>query len=520
MLTLILGVTTTASAVDSVDSVAPLICSFVDRDYVDRRRVEPTRMVAGVISALQVMKPDISATWEPHGLILRQLGRQDTVIPCYEPTSVNEVATLIRHLCDCFIAPDGGCRLRNIERNLEYALLNGALGCLDPYTKILPPMQARARGEELAGGFGGIGANLRKDGTRLVVDGVRPGLPADRAGLTDGDHLVTIDGHSTTGMTVDAVIAVLRGTVGTTVTWSIERPGVPRALTMTAMRAEIPAITLRSYRAGDVLYVRLDEFSACAAHDLRTEIRAQCAASPFAAMVLDLRHNGGGIVDQACEISADFLPRGSDIVRVIARNTPTVTYATRRRPILDVPMVVLVSDHTASAAEILAGTLQCHERALVVGALTRGKGLIQTIRDLPDGSQCTYSVGEYLLPGDIRVQGVGIMPDIVLSPAGMTSALAPALSSLSAAAGRYRAKPLVVMDDAELDDVGDTDLLAPHFVPDAAAQFHIHLVRTIVERAPAGNQMSPAANRKDFAAALVAEIHSTTSFASTNGIKK
>ena len=153
--TLVLAAATTPAP---AACVAPAICAFIDHDYIDQRRLDPTLLAAGVMTALHQMKPGVTATWGPQGLILHQVDQPDRLMQRRAPSSLKEVAGLIRDLVECFpAAADCPCR------DFEYVLINGALACLDPYTKVLPPMQARALDDELKGGFGQLD-DPRQDG--------------------------------------------------------------------------------------------------------------------------------------------------------------------------------------------------------------------------------------------------------------------------------------------------------------------------------------------------------------------
>jgi C-terminal peptidase prc len=463
--------------------LATCVCACLADGYVFPDRLVSAPMMEAACSSFQSTDGQFTATWTSDGLVAVRSAHATSrsILARAMPRTVQQVGTLIDDIGRWAAAnglPAEECL------TWERAMIATSLRVLDPYSTILPPARARVRNENSAGSFGGIGANLRDVDDRLIFDGVRPSLPAERAGMRDGDRLIGIAGTPVGGLTLDGAVARIRGAPGTTVSLHISRAGRRDPISLDVVRTVVPAVTMRAMRLGDVGYIRLDGFTATSAAEVRRAFQDLATTGHLAAVVLDLRHNGGGVMEQACEISSQLLPRHSAIIEVVGGDRPSQTYRTSVDPIVAMPLIVLVSRSTASAAEILAGTLQCHGRALLIGSLTHGKGLIQAIRDLPDGSQCVYSVREYRLPGGLRVQGIGIVPDLALERcAGDDSPGACVCSPGVASRERFRASPhatLSLPEDAATTP-GIDDLLDPAFTPDQLVQGLVHALGVVGE---------------------------------------
>jgi carboxyl-terminal processing protease len=300
-------------------------------------------------------------------------------------------------------------------RDLAYAQVNGALSTLDPHTVLWPPEAAREWSEDnIQGQFYGIGAFLNQDEGLISIQRVMPGLPAERAGVEDGDVILAVDGEKTAGLTLDQAVRRIKGPKGTTVNLTLERKGLKSLVDLPIVRDLVKVITMRQYRDGGVGYVRMDDFNANTAQDLLVALRELKKDGPLQVLVLDLRFNGGGLLDQAKLIGAFFLARGQEVVRTTTVDGKEDVTINRAGRFVTAPMVVLTSPGTASAAEIVAGALQLNERAVIAGEASFGKGSVQNIRDLRDGSRLKLTIQEYLLPGGASIQDVGVSPDIQL----------------------------------------------------------------------------------------------------------
>ena len=278
----------------------------------------------------------------------------------------------------------------------------------------MPPEPAREFSEDIRGEFYGIGAFLNQEEGVITIERVMPGLPAEKADVQDGDIILGIDGEKTAGLSLEQAVRRIKGPKGTTVVLTVERKAAPAPVDIPVTRDLVQVITMRAKRVGDVGYVRMDEFNANTFRSLCKDILDLQKPGPMKAFVLDLRFNGGGLLDQARLISDIFLPKGEEIVRTVTSDGQPQIYKSSARQLLDVPMAILTSGGSASAAEILSGALQRDERAVIVGSTTFGKGSVQTIKDLGDGSRLKLTIQEYQLPGGVSIQDVGVTPDLRL----------------------------------------------------------------------------------------------------------
>ncbi|HXE60777.1 MAG TPA: S41 family peptidase [Gemmatimonadaceae bacterium] len=257
----------------------------------------------------------------------------------------------------------------------------------DPYSAFLPPEQLHVLNETTSGSYVGLGVQVDvRDGWLIVMAPV-PGSPAEKAGIEAGDRVVTVDGQSTNGWNIEQASRALRGTPGTTVSLSVERTGVPDRLPFHIVRRDIHVASVRHAMmlSGTVGYVGLTVFSDSSDDELRNAIAA-LRRRGMRTLLLDLRGNPGGLLQQGVGVSSMFLARGADIVQMRGR-TSDVTRDFRNRVAQlwpDLSVIVLVDGHTASAAEIVAGALQDHDRALILGSPTYGKGVAQTVFSLGD----------------------------------------------------------------------------------------------------------------------------------------
>src|SRR5439155_48985 len=271
---------------------------------------------------------------------------------------------------------------------------------LDPWSRYLDPEEFRALRGVIQGAFDGIGASVDERGGWPVVIAPIEGSPAWDAGLQPGDVITKVDGHSTFGLSPDEMSAKLRGAAGTEVTLTVARDDAERELKLQRRRVTVKNVPYAFMAAPGVGYLRLAHFSTHASGDVAAACDTLRAAGAHA-LVLDLRGNPGGTIDEAVAIAGQFLPQGARVTSTQGRaNGVNQHYdATRPHPELNWPLAVLVDGGSASASEILAGALQDHDRAVLVGDSTFGKGVAQQVYPLRGSlGALQLTVSRYLTP--------------------------------------------------------------------------------------------------------------------------
>jgi carboxyl-terminal processing protease len=304
------------------------------------------------------------------------------------------------------------------------ALLNSSLDAAvsslkDRFSNYFSPKDYAAFTEVTGGSFEGVGMTVERVSRGLKVISVYPGTPARRAGLQPGDVIVKVNGTSIAGASSDEATTRIKGPAGTSVALTIRSGGSERTVRVQRQKVSIPVVQSSMKRAGGrpAGYVRLSSFTSGAHAQVARAVRKALDAKATG-LVLDLRDNGGGLLDEAVQISSLFIPDGR-IVSTKGRSRPEHVYeATGGAIAAKVPMVVLVNGQTASASEIVSGALQDRHRAEVVGTRTFGKGVFQEVERLSNGGALDITVGEYFLPsgrnlggGGVK-RGAGITPDV------------------------------------------------------------------------------------------------------------
>jgi len=301
------------------------------------------------------------------------------------------------------------------ERELSYAAIKGMMDSLhDRWTVFMDPKEYAGLNEGLDGGnFPGVGVVIDVDPVTQSPQVVQTidGGPAAKAGLEAGDLLVAVDGRQTRGLSIVQDSGLLRGKEGSTVTLTVSRKGQPDPLTFHIVRATIhvPSV-LGSVIDGDVGYVRVSVFGSTTGQEL-TNTLARLDAQGVKGYVLDLRDNGGGYLNAAIDVSSKFIPDGP-IVSIDSRTQPITTFDADATSVEMRPLAVLVNGFTASASEITSGAIQDSGAGVIVGTRTFGKGVVQTIYPLPDGSAVKITTARYLTPKGRDINAIGIMPDI------------------------------------------------------------------------------------------------------------
>ncbi len=319
-------------------------------------------------------------------------------------------------------SPDSWRKLRNEylskdykDKKEAYASIREMLKTLgDPYTRFMDPDQFKDMQIDTSGELTGVGIQLSQDPEtkQLIVVSPIEGSPAAAAGIRSRDVILKIDSRSTQGMDSDAAVKLIRGPVGTKVTLTIKRGNEELNIPLTREKIELHAVSFRKQNSasGPVGYIRLRQFNANAASEMRQAI-LNLEKDNVNGYVMDLRSNPGGLLFGAIDIARMWMPKGV-IVSTKDRSGVSEQASANNRAITSKPLVILVDGGSASASEILSGALQDNHRAILVGTKTFGKGLVQSVRPLGDGSGMAVTIARYLTPSGRDIHKHGIEPDV------------------------------------------------------------------------------------------------------------
>jgi len=300
------------------------------------------------------------------------------------------------------------------DQMIENAL-QGIVRNLDPHTVIMPKKAFEQLTVDTKGKFGGVGIIVSQEKKKLIVVSPIEDTPAQKAGIKSGDQIVAIDGISLTNLNGAEAVDNMRGAPGSTLRMTIKREGVEKLIEFSLVREIIKVKSVRGKSLSDqIYYIRITSFQENTTSELTALLRKNMKKSK--GLVLDLRDNPGGLLDQAVSVVDQFIESGL-IVSTVGRDRSRIEreFARKRGTYGKFPMVILVNGGSASASEIVAGALQDHQRSLIMGTQTFGKGSVQTLVTLPNGSGLKLTVARYYTPKDRSIQAKGISPDIIVS---------------------------------------------------------------------------------------------------------
>lgn len=305
------------------------------------------------------------------------------------------------------------------EQQLMHGAIKGMLETLDPHTQFMPPDIFKEMKIDTSGEFGGLGIEITKRNDNIVVVAPIDDTPAQRAGIKAGDVVLKIDDEPTRNMEVARASQKMRGPAGKKVLLTIMRDGFTAPREFAIIRDHIRIASVEAALYGGIGHVKVKNFQERTDASLYKELeklRAQNGGKELRGLVLDLRNNPGGLLDQAVAISDRFLGGGLSIVSTRGRGATQITEerAKDRDTEKGYPIVILVNAGSASASEIVAGALQDHHRAVVMGVPTFGKGSVQTVIEMEDGSGLKLTIARYFTPSGRSIQESGILPDFVV----------------------------------------------------------------------------------------------------------
>lgn len=301
------------------------------------------------------------------------------------------------------------------EKELVYGAIKGMLNSLDPHSSFMPPEAFTEMKVDTKGEFGGLGIQIGMKDNILTIIAPIEDTPAHKAGVKAGDKIIKIDGESTKDISLHDAVSKLRGLKGTPVTITIIRKDLDKPLDITIVRDIIKIKSVKSKIIEESIgYVKLTQFQEKSAEDLQTAMK-ELKEKEINALILDLRNNPGGLLKAAVDVSNLFLPSGKLVVYIKGRDGDKTEFHTANgNEYFDYPMVVLVNEGSASASEIVSGALQDWGKAVIMGMQTFGKGSVQTVIPLSDGSALRLTTARYYTPKGRSIQTTGITPDIMV----------------------------------------------------------------------------------------------------------
>ena len=293
--------------------------------------------------------------------------------------------------------------------------IDGLLSNLDAHSNYLNKKKFDDLRANTDGEFGGIGITVGlKDGALTIIAPV-DGTPGDKAGLKSGDVIVRVNDKSTIDMSIDDAVNLMRGAPKTKVELTIVRKGESKPLVFNIVRdmIKIDSVKVRKIEGSDFAYVRVSSFDKNVTRNVLSELKQ---IGKINGIVLDLRNNPGGILDQAVDLSRLFIKSGVIVTQKGRTKSENIEYKAKSAPYADIPVVVLINGGSASASEIVAGALQDHKRAVLIGEQTFGKGSVQTVMQIDKDEGLKLTTAKYYLPSGRTIQAVGVTPDIIVYP--------------------------------------------------------------------------------------------------------
>lgn len=392
---------------------------YIRAGYVVPERVRPMSMMVGALKAAEGMVPDLMVTFDdpsPEKATSVEV-RVGDVIRVFQLERMSDLYQVNWRLQDIFEFISKNLPPDVKPEDVEYAAINGLLEPLDEHSMFLPPEAYEQMQLDTQGRFGGLGIVISSRSGYVTIVSVMDDTPAKAGGLKSGDQIIEIDAESTMNMPLTDAVSHLRGDPGSKVSIVLNRKGWTEPKSVTLERAEIKVRSVKTEDLGEGIgYARILHFQEDTAEDLKFQVAELRRKGALKGLVLDLRENPGGLLDQAVEVGDLFLRSGTLVVTQGEGNRMRQEFEAEPGDVFEsLPIVALVDGGSASAAEIVAGALKYNDRAILLGMTTFGKGTVQVMHEVGDGA-LKLTVAQYLIPGDLSIQGVGVVPDIEIVP--------------------------------------------------------------------------------------------------------
>ena len=410
-----------ASEAVSEHTLVAEVLMHLQLDYIDSEKLEPELLLEGALTELERMVPEVWVETHLHQsdsipTLQVNVGNEKTVLSIMQLQELYDLHLVLQKLKKHLLQMD----LQLTKSRIEQIFANGILHQLDEYSVLLPKEIFHEFNINLGGHFAGVGLVVGMRDGYLTVIAPMDGSPASKAGMLPLDKIVEVDGEKTEHMTLDEILHRLRGEIGSPVKLSVLRKGHSKALQFVLHREQIQVESVVIYELGSegksVKYARIKNFQIETSQELKNKLGE---LNNTEGLILDLRNNPGGLLEEAVKVSDLFLEWKKRIVSTKSSLESTTHYSKQlfaNENYLTIPIIVLINHGSASASEIVAAALQQNERAIVIGQPSFGKGTVQTVWDLKKGYGLKLTVGEYLTPSGHSIHRIGVVPNLQLNP--------------------------------------------------------------------------------------------------------
>lgn len=395
-----------------------LTLSAIQKEYLDRERINPRQMLEGALDFVQRKVPEVLAQFEDQKSVLVTVDVASKRFSLKDLDSVGGLKNTLQDILSFIDMHYTG----DLERpDIEYAAIDGILSTLDPHSSFMPPKVYQEFKVGTKGEFGGLGIVISVKDGNLTVIAPLDGTPAAFAGIKAGDRIVQIGDESAINMSLTDAVNMLRGEVGTKIKIVIERPGRTEPLAMTLTRALINIESVQhdvlEQNGKRIAYLKVKSFQSNTNEDVEAALKDIHSKGKIDGLILDVRNNPGGLLNQAVDLADHFINKGT-IVSTVGIGGSVFDSSEAHQPGTepDYPIAVLINEGSASASEIVAGAIKELNRGIVIGHRSFGKGSVQTIFEVGGGAALKLTIAKYLAAGSLPIQSIGLSPDVELLP--------------------------------------------------------------------------------------------------------